>query len=303
VHARFFRFVQTRFRVRARFSVLGKTTTKFADKHCTEERMVRVVVDTNKAEDDIFNALVFRHPELAVHRERLDVGDVHIVGENAVVVFERKALSDFLASLRDNRYKEQKIRLNAFVAESVAAGKTASWAYVVQSSRVPEWQGAIGPVSTGALNAKHVHCAIVKSALRDGVPSLWANGSNDVADLVAYVARGVTENAFVRQIQAPQCGGDPTTGEQPVTTYASTKVHVNKRRNMDDSSNVHVAMLSCINGMSSSKADALLKHFGTIVAVIEKVRSNDGRKEVENLQVGGKRLGPALTERLASAFE
>ena len=76
--------------------------------------MATVVVDTNAGEDALFTGLVAEFGEERVKRERLDIGDVDVHGEAfGRVVFERKSWNDFVSSLRDGRYAEQKGRLLA----------------------------------------------------------------------------------------------------------------------------------------------------------------------------------------------
>jgi crossover junction endonuclease MUS81 len=57
------------------------------------------------------------HPTHSLRSEALPVGDVILSsadGETDYIVFERKSLADLAASIRDGRYKEQSLRLQAF---------------------------------------------------------------------------------------------------------------------------------------------------------------------------------------------
>jgi ERCC4-type nuclease len=56
-------------------------------------------------------------PTHSLQSEALPVGDVILSsadGETDYIVFERKSLADLAASIRDGRYKEQSLRLQAF---------------------------------------------------------------------------------------------------------------------------------------------------------------------------------------------
>ena len=72
---------------------------------------MRVIVDTNSAEDDLHNALSQLLPRIT--RARLDYGDINIMTADGVeFAIERKAsLNDFVAGFHDGRYHEQKSRL------------------------------------------------------------------------------------------------------------------------------------------------------------------------------------------------
>ena len=60
---------------------------------------------------------VTSNPTHSLRSEALPVGDVILSsadGETDYIVFERKSLADLAASIRDGRYKEQSLRLQAF---------------------------------------------------------------------------------------------------------------------------------------------------------------------------------------------
>lgn len=43
--------------------------------------------------------------------QQLELGDIHIISDTKTFIFERKTVSDLLASIKDGRYREQKSRL------------------------------------------------------------------------------------------------------------------------------------------------------------------------------------------------
>lgn len=49
--------------------------------------------------------------DLKFEKKNLDIGDIIIKNDNIILIIERKTLSDLWASIKDGRYKEQKIRL------------------------------------------------------------------------------------------------------------------------------------------------------------------------------------------------
>lgn len=48
---------------------------------------------------------------LTIETKQLDIGDIHICSEAKNIIIERKTVNDMLASVKDGRYKEQKMRL------------------------------------------------------------------------------------------------------------------------------------------------------------------------------------------------
>ncbi len=50
--------------------------------------------------------------EITIEKKNLDLGDIIIIKENYKILIERKTISDLCSSIKDGRYKEQKIRFN-----------------------------------------------------------------------------------------------------------------------------------------------------------------------------------------------
>ena len=71
--------------------------------------IMQVFIDNR--EKDIINKLF--EESISFETKNLDIGDIQIVFDNRpVIIIERKTLKDLSASIKDGRYKEQKIRLN-----------------------------------------------------------------------------------------------------------------------------------------------------------------------------------------------
>lgn len=49
--------------------------------------------------------------EISIETQQLDIGDIHVVTDTRTLIFERKTVNDLLSSVKDGRYKEQKLRL------------------------------------------------------------------------------------------------------------------------------------------------------------------------------------------------
>lgn len=71
---------------------------------------MEIILDTR--EHDLIK--YFIEQELPFKTNNLDVGDFQVVKDgNPIIIIERKSLKDLSASIKDGRYKEQKIRLAA----------------------------------------------------------------------------------------------------------------------------------------------------------------------------------------------
>jgi ERCC4-type nuclease len=72
------------------------------------------VIDSRESKlISLFNSFYdVKNSKYLLSYESLDIGDIQIVYNNKIVhIYERKTLADLLASIKDNRYKEQKNRL------------------------------------------------------------------------------------------------------------------------------------------------------------------------------------------------
>jgi len=77
-----------------------------------------VTLYIDNRETKLFNSINER--DLDIYKDRinievkqLELGDAHIIFNDRCLIFERKTVSDLLASVKDGRYKEQKCRLLA----------------------------------------------------------------------------------------------------------------------------------------------------------------------------------------------
>ena len=88
--------------------------------------MIKIIIDnrekqlyTNIKERD----LDIYKDKIEINVEQLDIGDIHIYfsynDNNYLYIYERKTSNDLISSIKDGRYKEQKLRLKASNAISI----------------------------------------------------------------------------------------------------------------------------------------------------------------------------------------
>jgi len=75
--------------------------------------MIELTIDSR--ESSLFNTIIERDLDIykdyiSIEKKQLDIGDI-IISCNTKYIFERKTVSDLLASVKDGRYQEQKYRL------------------------------------------------------------------------------------------------------------------------------------------------------------------------------------------------
>lgn len=238
---------------------------------------VEVRVDTNHAETPIAEGLRERlGKEARVDRHRLDVGDIEVRVRNGAMarhlVFERKTAADFAASICDGRYREQTTRMLAPTADGDPAPQ---YAIVVENASGMPWD-----VRVGTLPGRCVHGAMLKLALRDGIPVLMSTGTQHTVEIVAYLARELKRDAL-----APR-----------TRSYAPT-AHKRKRDNISAPHSMRVAMLTQVPGMSVARSEAVLDKYPTFATLI-----TAPPKEIAAIRCGARALGPVLAQRMHTAL-
>ena len=212
-------------------------------------------------------AKLSRVPDANVSVVRLEVGDVHVLAEGGadpVLVLERKTREDLLGSLRDGRFHAQRERMVA----TYGRGRVA---YVVEG--MTRWDAA----ESGA------EIALV---LRDSVPVFWSRDVDDTAALVDRLCR-----CDLRERDAPPSAAETL----PRPAKASVA----------DPERSLAAMLRCVDGVSARRATKLAADFGTAAALVAHLgddRDAAVARIADTRDVGGRRLGHCLANRIAACF-
>jgi ERCC4-type nuclease len=197
--------------------------------------------------------------------QQLPVGDAWIkVSEQTKLVVERKTTADFEASFLDGRYREQRTRLLAFCAEQKAKAL-----YILEGGL----DGRRRSLDRPALQ-KLIH----RLLLRYGVAVYFTKSTEDTAATLTLLAQQLTEDTAVFE------------GEQ--LSYTDVQ-HVTKKANKDDPKAFACGALQGCPGVSAKSAAAIWEVAQTWQRLLEMTE-----KELAEIKVGERRLGPAVAKRL-----
>jgi len=196
-------------------------------------------------------------------KESLNVGDVVIELEGGeTIIFERKTLSDLKSSLGDERWSEQKSRLK----EAHETG--AKIIFLIECGDVEGgWMSD--------LRARGAIISLMTSSWASVIMTKSALESSNILKMVVEQKQKWENDTKVRQ---------PTVHSKP-TMKAKRACHTN-----EDSS---TACLTCITGVSGSKAVALMKEFGSIAKLAEAKTD-----EIANVKLGTRKIGPVVASRV-----
>uniref|UniRef100_A0A6C0J4Z5 ERCC4 domain-containing protein n=1 Tax=viral metagenome TaxID=1070528 RepID=A0A6C0J4Z5_9ZZZZ len=113
-----------------------------------------------------------------IKKEQLDLADVQIKYKNIFYVFERKTPTDLISSIKDGRYKEQKIRLLSNVPIS-------NITYIIEGDTV---------VSHNKYNANILHGSYLHTMFRDNIRIIYTKNISETASFIMILCGKLLDN-------------------------------------------------------------------------------------------------------------
>jgi len=186
--------------------------------------------------------------------------------ENGLII-ERKSIRDLEASILDGRYREQRGRILSYCQEN----KTQPL-YILE--------GQLSS-NTGRLQKKAIMKFINRLIFHYQIPVAQTSSVNETAELI--------------QALVEQWKDDPTSLQRTTELVKVTDgLHIQKKVNASDHRNFAISCLAQCPGVSVKMAETLIDTFKTLKGVIDA-----SQKDIENIKVGSRRIGPAVSKRLS----
>lgn len=196
--------------------------------------------------------------------KQLPVGDIWITDESAGLIIERKSIRDLEASILDGRYREQRGRILAYCQENK-----------VQPLYI--FEGALSS-ATGRLQKTAIMKFINRLIFHYQIPVMQTESVQETAELV---------NALIAQWK-----DDPKNLQRTQELVKVTDgIHIHKKANSLEQ--FGISCLAQCPGVSVKMAEALIIKFGSLKGVMEAPV-----KDVEELKVGTRKIGPVVSKRL-----
>jgi crossover junction endonuclease MUS81 len=185
-----------------------------------------------------------------INKQNLEIADIQIcINDEYKLLFERKTMNDLLSSIKDGRYKEQKIRL-------INTAEPHKCCYIIESNYLSEHDKLI------------VESAIIHTMFRDKIHVICVNSINETAEWILKVATKCLKNPQ-KFLENPD----------PQNNYINClKVKTKKSENIDKNT-CYILQLCQIPGVSKSIALEIskiypsLKEFYNSEITIEKLRN------------------------------
>lgn len=184
--------------------------------------------------------------KIIIQNKVLDIGDIHIILENRLFIFERKTINDLLSSINDGRYKEQKARLKSSNAHSIT--------YIIEGDNI---------ISAKNKNQKKLTSVYYNSIYRDGINVLFMK---DIEETITFLLLLST-----KMIDKPE----NYLGIIEEKDYIDVcKIKTEKKSNIDRD-NCYLLQLCQIPSISKEIAKKIKNIYPTLFSLLTSLKEND----------------------------
>lgn len=232
--------------------------------------MVKVIIDSR---ENKLKEILDDEPDCVF--ENLDIGDIVFKKDNEVIlVVERKTQSDLYSSIRDGRYKEQKLRLMSSYSLNQIL-------YLIEESK-----------NKFKINESIVKGAIINMTFRDGIKILFSNNLVETSEYIKLLKKKIekTPEFFIKTKDEL---------ENSKTSYLET-VKVAKKDNMTPKL-CNIIQLSQIPGVSKQTAEVIINKFGSLTNLIveyNKLGVEEAITLLKDIKLANRKIGPVLSKRI-----
>jgi len=183
------------------------------------------------------------NPNVTIVFENLYCGDFIIEYDGVpVLVLERKTLPDLVASIKDGRYKQQKMKL----CETYGAH---ACSYIIEGTF--SYSPSIPPL-IGGISKKAVISSIINTQLRDGIKVIRTQNIQDTCDMILETVS--------RMSQHPE---DYTNAANGGSKTSQDIVNIQKHK-INNKEDMFFYQLTQVPGMSVKTANAFIKTYQTM---------------------------------------
>lgn len=236
---------------------------------------MEIVVDYR--ERDLLNE--FDKLKIPYKRQNLNVGDIHLINDGIVIyIIERKTASDYVASIKDHRLKNQIARINSFQQTNPQT----NFILLVEGG----FQTTFGqPIQI----SDYIYNSILHRILQDNIPVIR---SDNLSETVIWIQKLLI-------IAKPKRTINSTNNNTKCDDYLQT-IAVKKSQNMTPE-NCYILQLTQIPGISLTIARAISEKYPSWVNLItnyQNLSTSEGLLMLSKLSVGQKKIGKSISNKV-----
>lgn len=227
------------------------------------------------------------------------------------VIIERKEINDLISSIKDNRYKEQKIRILSQISKKQ---HHCELIYLIE--------GTVDKIRNPR-DIKMYHGSIISMLLRDNIKLLFSDNIEETACIVKRIYSRIIKNPGEFKKRVVNDVNSLDTGDIDVSNSETKSIHINlhrggsylesrvKKKKSDNitSKNCGALMLTYIPNISLHFSTEILKHYDNKINKLiefindktientEKIK-NIATKRIKTISGKERNVGPATAKNL-----
>lgn len=229
--------------------------------------------------------------------ERLDTSDfIFLKDDVPFICVERKRVDDFASSIRDGRYKTQKLEMIRF-ADSISPRPFV--VYLVENFCVISDEDLQSEIKKTSISKETVLSAMTKTMFRDGFQLIQTTDINDTIRWLVKLWNNLCKGEFTGY----------TESDSHSEYYGSVSVKLSNRStsqigkiDKDRKNSWWLLALSNINGISVKKAEEIVKKYPTVQSLLDAYSCCDdysGKiRLISNLKVNNRRIGDVAAKNV-----
>jgi len=215
--------------------------------------MISLEIIVDNRETVLYNNMIDRdldQYDIKISKKQLDIGDIHIVFDENIYIYERKTMSDLISSIKDGRYKEQKLRLLTSDSDNIN--------YIIEGTDII--------ASNNNHNQELLTSVYYNSIYRDNIKLFFTKNINDTVTFLLLLATKI--------IKKPQ-NFNKTTKTQLSTDYIDNcKIKTKKIDNIDKET-CYLLQLSQIPGISKQIAKNIKDIYPSMNILLKTLNENE----------------------------
>lgn len=214
--------------------------------------MIDIIIDNR--EINLFKIIIDRDldiykDKINIQKKQLDIGDIHILFDNFLYIYERKTLNDLLSSINDGRYREQKTRLKNSNANSIN--------YIIEGDNIIS--------NKFKNNQKKLTSVYFNSIYRDKINIFFTNDINDTVTFLLLLTTKIIDKPsnFINN-----------SNEDNFNYIDSCKIKTEKKLNITKDI-CYLLQLSQIPSISKELAKKIKDKFPSLIILITTLKNSD----------------------------
>jgi ERCC4-type nuclease len=222
---------------------------------------------------------LFQPKNYNIQFENLDIGDIQFIdvsSKEIIIIIERKTLSDLSASIKDNRYKEQKERLIHGLKKNIRK------IILIEGSSINDF----------TLPIKTFNSVIINTLIRDNI---HIHQSKSIEDTIDFI-----ENIILNLPKYYEDLKKEIINDEIKIFNNEFNCNLVKKDNLTPSI-CFINMLATIPGISTNMAKVFLdkyKNMKNFILEFENKNKNEIIKIISDEKYGNRRIGDKIAEKI-----